>query len=345
MTMRYRLLGKSGLRVSEWCLGTMTFGEDWGWGANAAECREMFEIFASRGGNFIDTANFYTGGNSERIVGNLIRQERERYVLATKFSLGMRDGDPNSGGNHRKNIIRSLEDSLKRLQTDYIDLYWLHAWDFTTPVEEIMRTLDDLVAQGKILYVGISDTPAWIVAQANTLASLRGWSPFVALQIEYSLVERTAERDLLPMAKAFELAVTPWSPLGGGILTGKYNDAVPEEGVRLKADNRRFSEKNLTIAREVSAVAREIGCEASQVALAWIRSKGLAYIPIIGARSGKQLASNLDAENVNLAPEHLARLEAVSAVERGFPHDFLDSESVRKYLHAGTEGLLDGARR
>ena len=227
--MKYKLLGKSGLRVSELCLGTMTFGEDWGWGASKDESRAVFEAFAAAGGTLIDTANMYTNGSSETITGELISSDRDRYVLATKYTFPdnptspANAGNPNAAGNQRKNLMRSVEGSLKRLGTDYIDLLWLHAWDFMTPVDEVMRGLDDLVSAGKIGYIGISDAPAWVVSQANTLAEWRGWTPFVALQIEYSLIERTPERDLLPMAKAFGLTVTPWSPLGQGVLTGKYN--------------------------------------------------------------------------------------------------------------------------
>ncbi len=211
--MRYKLLGKSGLRVSELCLGTMTFGEDWGWGAPKDTSRQIFDtFFVAAGGNFIDTANLYTNGSSEKIVGELIASDRDRFVVATKYSLTgqwQSDQNPNGAGNHRKNMMRSIEGSLKRLNTDYVDILWLHAWDFATPVEEVMRAFDDLVRQGKVMYIGISDTPAWIVSQATTLAKCNGWTQFIALQIEYSPIERTPERDLIPMATAFELAVTP----------------------------------------------------------------------------------------------------------------------------------------
>ena len=221
--MRYKLFGNSGLRVSELCLVAMTFGEEWGWGASKDESRRLFDAFAEAGGKFSDTANHYTDGTSERYVGEFIAAERERFVLATKYTLNSRPDDPNGGGNHRKSMMQAINASLKRLGTDYIDLYWLHAWDFMTPVDEVMRAFDDLVRSGKVLYIGISDAPAWIVSRANTLAELRGWSPFVGLQIQYSLIERTPERDLLPMARALDIAVTAWGPLGGGLLTGKYN--------------------------------------------------------------------------------------------------------------------------
>ncbi len=221
--MRYKLLGRSGLRVSELALGAMTFGEEWGWGAAKEESKAMFDAYANAGGNFIDTANRYTEGTSEKYVGEFVKADREHFVVATKYTLFTQKDDPNKCGNHRKSMVQALDASLERLDTDYVDLYWLHAWDFTTPVDEVMRALDDMVRAGKVLYIGVSDTPAWIVSQANTLADLRGWTRFVGLQIRYSLIDRTAERDLLPMAREFDLAVTPWSVLGAGVLTGKYN--------------------------------------------------------------------------------------------------------------------------
>lgn len=346
--MRYKLLGKSGLRVSELSLGTMTFGEDWGWGASKDESRKVFDLFVEAGGNFIDTANGYTDGTSEKIVGELIAQERERFVVATKYSFPLRmndgKGDPNASGNHRKNLIQSLNGSLKRLNTDYIDLFWLHAWDFTTPVEEVMRSLDDVVSQGKVLYIGISDTPAWIIAQANTIAQYQGWTQFVALQIEYSLIQRTPERDLLPLAKAFDLAVTPWSPLGGGVLTGKYNQPLREgeEPGRLANGSRgSISERNLAIAKVVSQVAAEIGHTPSQVAIAWLRAQSGIIIPIIGARKATQFQDNLASLDVTLSPEHLQRLNEVSQIELGFPHDFLHNDMIRDRLFGGTFSAID----
>jgi aryl-alcohol dehydrogenase-like predicted oxidoreductase len=220
--MRYKILGRSGLRVSELSLGTMTFGADWGWGSSFEDSKKVFDAYANAGGNFLDTANLYTNGTSEKYVGEFIASEREHFVLATKYSLKEKHGDPNRAGNHRKNLVQSLDNSLKRLKTDYIDLYWIHAWDFLVQPEEVMRALDDQVRAGKILHIGVSDTPAWIVSRAQTIAEMRGWTPFSALQIEYSLIERTPERDLMPMAKELGIAVTPWAPLAGGLLTGKY---------------------------------------------------------------------------------------------------------------------------
>jgi aryl-alcohol dehydrogenase-like predicted oxidoreductase len=348
--MRYKLLGKSGLRVSELSLGTMTFGEDWGWGASKDESQKIFDTYVEAGGNFLDTANGYTDGSSEKIVGELIAKDRERFVVATKYSfpLQMNDkqGNPNGSGNHRKNLIQSLEGSLKRLNTDYIDLFWLHAWDFTTPIEEVLRSLDDMVRQGKILYIGISDTPAWIIAQANTIAHYQGWTQFVALQIEYSLLQRTPERDLIPMAKAFDLAITPWSPLGGGVLTGKYNKPSQEGGEqgRLANFGGTISEKNLAIVDAVSQVAAEIGHTASQVALAWLRAQSGVIIPIIGARKLTQFQDNLACLDVSLSPEHLQRLNEVSQIELGFPHDFLNNDTIRDRLFGGTFSTIDNHR-
>ncbi|AFY51161.1 putative oxidoreductase, aryl-alcohol dehydrogenase like protein [Nostoc sp. PCC 7524] len=347
--MKYKLLGKSGLRVSELCLGTMTFGEDWGCGASKDESQKIFNTFVETGGNFIDTANGYTEGSSEKIVGELIAQDRERFVVATKYSfpsqiMGERKGDPNASGNHRKNLIQSLEGSLKRLNTEYIDLFWLHAWDFTTPIEEVMRSLDDLVRQGKILYIGISDTPAWIVSQANTMAQYHSWTQFVALQIEYSLIQRTPERDLLPMAKAFDLAVTPWSPLGGGVLTGKYNQPIQpgqEQGRLANQAWGHISERSLAIAEVVSQVAAEIGCTPSQVAIAWLRTQSGVIIPIIGTRKLSQLQDNLASLDVILSPAHLQRLHEVSQIELGFPHDFLQNDTMRDRLFGGTFSVID----
>ncbi|MBD1933521.1 MULTISPECIES: aldo/keto reductase [Cyanophyceae] len=348
--MRYKLLGKSGLRVSELCLGTMTFGEDWGWGASKDESRQVFDAFVEAGGNFIDTANGYTDGSSEKIVGELIAAERDLFVVATKYSfpLHMSDkaGNPNGSGNHRKSMMQSLEGSLKRLNTDYIDVFWLHAWDFMTPIEEVMRAFDDLVRSGKVLYIGISDAPAWIVSQANTLAQCYGWTPFVALQVEYSLVERTPERDLLPMAKAFDLAVTPWSPLGSGVLTGKYNKGSGnnEQGRLATTSGGNISKRHLAIAEVVSQVAEEIGHTPPQVALAWLLAQSGVVIPIIGSRKVSQIKDNLACLDVKLSPEHLQRLNEVSKVELGFPHDFLSNDMIRDRLFGGTFDLIDNHR-
>lgn len=342
--MRYNLLGRSGLRVSELGLGTMTFGEDWGWGASKEESRKIFDAYARAGGNFVDTANRYTDGTSERFVGEFIAPDRDYWVVASKYTLLNREGDPNAAGNHRKNMVQSLESSLRRLGTDYLDLLWLHAWDYMTPVEEIMRGLDDLVRAGKVLYVGISDTPAWIVAQANTLAELRGWTPFSALQIEYSLVERTPERELLPMARALDLAVTPWGILGSGVLTGKYNREDPPEEGRAK-EGRGQDSGMLEIARVVSNVAGEVGCTPSQVAIAWILKQPGVMVPLLGARTVDQLQDNLRGLIIDLDEDHLNRLDEATRVDLGFPHEFLAQDHIRNLTHAGTWDLIRNHRR
>jgi aryl-alcohol dehydrogenase-like predicted oxidoreductase len=337
--MKYYLLGRSGLRVSEISLGTMTFGEEWGWGASKEESRKQFELYVERGGNFIDTANRYTEGTSERLVGEFVGARREELVIATKYTLYTRKGDPNSAGNHRKNLVQSLDASLKRLKTDYLDLYWLHAWDYLTPVDEVMRALDDQVRAGKILYIGISDTPAWVVSRANMLATLRGWTPFVGLQIEFSLIERTVERELLPMARELGLTVTPWAPIGGGVLTGKYNKKNFDTKVpkRISPEGKRLSERNLLIAEEVEKIANEIGKKPSQVALNWIRQREQQMIPIIGARTAAQLAENLDCVNFELTTDQIMKLNQVSNIELGFPHEFLQQPPIQDLVFAGTQ--------
>jgi len=270
--MKYRLLGKSGLRVSEAALGTMTFGDEWGWGSPKAEAQRIYETYREAGGNFIDTANFYTSGTSERFLGEFIKGHRDSVVLATKYSNAAPGDDPNAAGNHRKSMMQALEASLKRLQTDYIDLYWVHIWDGITPVEEVMRGLDDLVRQGKVLYVGISDAPAWWIAQANTLAELRGWTQFVGLQIEYSLAERTVERELIPMSKALNLGVLAWSPLAKGVLSGKYHGEGKADGGRMTNEGMKEflpEEQHATrIISAVKAVSEQVGRSMAQVALA-----------------------------------------------------------------------------
>ena len=337
--MRYTLFGRSGLRVSEVALGTMTFGEAWGWGASRNECRRMFEAFADAGGNLVDTACNYTDGESEEIVGELVEPDRERFVVATKYTLTSRREDPNAGGNHRKNLVRTLEQSLRRLRTDYVDLLWLHMWDGMTPVEEVVRALDDLVSSGKVLYVGISDTPAWVVARAVTLAELRGWSPFVALQAPYSLADRDVERELLPMARSLGLTFTPWGMLEGGALTGKYLDDADEprrhDGVGGRTN---------AIAREVLAVAGELEATPAQVAIAWVRAQQWHTVPIVGARSEAQLRENLGALELELSEAYLERLGAVAGFSAGFPREFLESDHVRGLIFGDTFELIDDPR-
>lgn len=331
--MKYKLLGRSGLRVSEICLGTMTFGTEWGYGADEAESRRIYDTFRQAGGNFIDTANRYTEGTSERYLGEFIKPEREKVVLATKYSLRTATGDINDGGNSRKNLMQSFEQSLKRLQTDYIDLLYLHAWDFTTPEQEVMRGLDDLVRSGKVLYIGISDTPAWIVSRCNTLAELMGWSQFIALQIEYSLLQRTPERDLIPMAKAMGLGVTAWGPLAGGALTGKYlND--PQAG-RLKPESARLNDRAQAIAQVVVETARQLNMTPAEVALNWVRRDANNF-PIVGSRNADQLKESLNCVKAQaLPPETIDLLNYASQIELGFPHEFLKSANVLDLLFGG----------
>jgi aryl-alcohol dehydrogenase-like predicted oxidoreductase len=278
--VRYTLLGNSGLRVSELALGTMTFGPDWGWGASESESAKQFELFAEAGGTFIDTANKYTNGSAESILGGLLATDRDHFVVGTKYSLNLRDGDLNAGGNHRKSLVQSLEASLRRLRTDHVDLLWLHAWDYLTPPEEVIRALDDQVRLGKVLYLGVSDTPAWVVAQMQTLAVARGLTPFAGLQIEYSLVQREVERELIPMARGLGLGVLAWGPLGAGVLSGKYARPAAQVGQRRLAD---VDPGRLAIARAAADVADGLGLSSSVVALAWLRAQG-GIIPILGAR-------------------------------------------------------------
>jgi len=330
--MRYKLLGKSGLRVSELCLGTMTFGNDWGWGAPKDESRKIFDSFAEgAGGNFIDTANNYTNGTSEKFVGEFVKSDRDHFVIATKYTLTERKDDPNFGGNHRKNMRRSVEGSLQRLGMDHIDLLWLHMWDGMTPVDEVMRSLDDLIRVGKILYIGISDTPAWVVSQANMLAELRGWSRFVAYQGEYSLASRAPERDILPMTKSMDMAFLAWGALEGGELTGKYNSPT-DEPKRSKDTNDRIKQ----IASVLMDVARDTGRTPSQVAINWARQRPYHMIPIIGARSEKQLMDNLGCLEFELTGEQVSRLDEASPIDLGFPHSFLGSDHVKGLIFGET---------
>jgi len=337
--MQYRLLGNSGLRVSEVALGTMTFGEEWGWGSSKDDSRKVYDAFREAGGNFIDTANFYTNGTSESHLGEFMKDHRQSIVMATKYTNAQPGTDPNAAGNHRKNMMRAVEASLKRLKTDYIDLYWVHIWDQITPVEEVMRALDDLVRQGKVLYVGISDAPAWWIAQANTLAHFRGWSPFVGLQIEYSLIERTVERELVPVAKALNLGLTAWSPLAGGVLSGKYHGHGSSEASRMSSDMMKgFMPEQQRADRIVAAVKKvsdETGRSMAQVALAWLRYRPVPVIPIIGARKLSQLQDNLASFDLALSVEQLKTLNEASHIELGFPHDFYAKEMVRAIVYGG----------
>ncbi|QKG24497.1 aldo/keto reductase [Actinomadura verrucosospora] len=323
--MRYRLFGRTGLRVSELFLGAMTFGEQGGVGAPLPECRRILDAYAGAGGNVVDTAINYRGGASEEFLGELLHGRRDRFVLATKYTVSRDGADPNAAGNHRKNLAASLETSLRRLRTDRIDVYWVHMWDRHTPVEETMRALDDAVRAGKILYVGISDAPAWVAARANTLAEWRGWTPFAGLQVPYSLLNRDIETELLPMAESFGMSVAAWSPLGGGVLSGKYTGGSPARGGRL--DGAQISDHDHRVAKEVQAVADELGATPSQVALAWVRSRSRAVHPIIGARSAEQLADDLGTLDVELPAEAAGRLEEATGFAPAFPSGFIAQTS------------------
>ncbi len=334
----YVTLGSSGLRVSPFCLGAMTFGEDWGWGSSVAESEAIMARFLERGGNFIDTANVYTKGHSEKIIGDFIgrdRSRRDRVVIATKFFGNLFPGDPNGGGAGRKTIVSSCEQSLRRLQTDSIDLYWMHSWDKFTPIEETMRALDDLVQAGKVRYIGFSDTPAWKVAQAQTLAQFRGWTPLVALQIEYSLIERTVEGELIPMALELGLGVTPWSPLRSGVLSGKY---TRENAKTVKADRGErvtqfLDERAYAILDELARIAKPLNTTSAAVALAWVQSRPGVASTIIGARRLDQLDQNLAALDLALDRDQIAALDKLSQPTLSFPAQFLKSANM--FMHAG----------
>jgi aryl-alcohol dehydrogenase-like predicted oxidoreductase len=341
--MRYKILGQhTGLRVSELVLGTGMFGTKWGHGADPEESRRMFDVYVEAGGNFLDTSDSYQFGEAESLLGQFIKPNRDDLVLATKYT---QSADPKGSlsvtGNSRKAMVRSLEHSLKRLGTDRIDLYWVHLADAMTPIDEIVRGFDDLARAGKILYAGLSDFPAWRVSAAAMLAELRGWVPIAALQIEYSLVERTPDRELLPMAAAFGLATIAWSPLGGGVLTGKYRKG--ETGRQTGMGGRLFhaedSAQRTAILDTLEAVAKETGSNAGRVAIAWVGAKGA--IPIIGPRTRAQLDDNLAAVDVSLTRDQVRRLDEVSAVPLGFPHDMLSTPAYQERMAGGKRALLD----
>ena len=331
--MNYKLLGRSGLKVSELCLGTMGFGTENGWGADRDASFAIMDAYASAGGNFLDTANIYKLGTSEKIIGDyLSNNDRDYFVVATKYTLKDNTTNPNASGNNRKNMMRSVEKSLKRLNTEYIDLLYLHIWDDLTPIDEVLRGMDDLVRQGKVNYIAISDTPAWVVAKGNTLAELMGWSQFIALQIEYSLIARTPERELIPMAKHFGMTVLPWAPLGGGVLTGKY---IRGEQGRIKPESKRLNDRAVEITKAVVSVAEELEVSPGNVALKWTMQQGFHCIPIVGATKLSQLEDNLKTVNVTLSDEHLKKLDEASAIELGFPGEFFREEGVQLNTFGG----------
>ncbi|CEP37986.1 MULTISPECIES: aldo/keto reductase [unclassified Halomonas] len=336
----YRLLGRSGLKISPMALGTMTFGTEWSFGADESTSRALFDRYVDHGGNFIDTANYYTDGTSESFVGRFAQGKRDRLVIATKYTLPMHSDDPNSGGNSRRSMVRSVEDSLTRLGSDYIDLLYLHAWDFTTPVEEILRAMDDLVAAGKVVYLGLSDIPAWQASRMQAIADLRGWSPMVAMQLEYNLIERSVEGDLVPMAREMGMGIIPWSPLASGLLTGKYKRAelAPENVVSgsraaIVTEAGPVPERSFRIIDEVKQVATEQNTSPATVALAWLLTRPGMAAPLIGARSISQLEANLAALELELTGDQLARLDEVSAVPLGFPHEYLRRPAVQANIY------------
>jgi aryl-alcohol dehydrogenase-like predicted oxidoreductase len=333
----YVTLGRSGLRVSPLCLGTMTFGEEWGWGSTVKDSEAILDRFLERGGNFIDTANGYTKGHSEKIIGDHLGRhaaKRDRTVIATKFLTNLYRGDPNGGGASRKAIIAQCEQSLRRLQTHYIDLYWMHAWDPTTPIEETLRALDDLVRDGKVRFIGFSDTPAWKCAQAQTIATFRGWSPLIALQIEHSLLERTVEGELIPMARELGLGVTPWSPLARGVLSGKYTraDHGKHQAGRGERVTNALDSKTYDLLDELARIAAEQSTTVARVALAWVRSRPGVTSTIIGARTMDQLDDNLASADVTITPEQIARLDVLTTPKLDFPAAML----------AGSGAIING---
>ena len=322
----YVSLGKSGLRVSPFCLGTATFGEDWGWGASPGDSEAILRHYLENGGNFIDTANVYTKGHSEKIIGDYFAKDtgrRDRVVIATKFFSNLYPGDPNAGGAGRKAVLAQCEQSLRRLQTDYIDLYWLHGWDEFTPVEETLRALDNLVTSGKVRYIGFSNVPAWKTVQAQVIAQFRGWAPLVAIEIEYSLLQRTVEGELIPMALEFGLGVAPFSPLRRGALSGAYTreNASTKKVARGKGVTDYLNEHTYVIIDELLTIARELGTSVAAVALAWVQSRPGVSSTIIGAETIQQLESNLAALDVTLAPEHVSALNKLSQPQLDYPAD------------------------
>ena len=329
----YVTLGRSGLRVSPLCLGTMTFGEDWGWGSSEADSLNILNRYQALGGNFLDTANAYTFGHSEAIIGTYLAanpSKRQQLVLATKFFGAMQSGNPNAGGAGRKNIVWACEESLRRLNTDYIDLYWMHCWDYHTPIDETLRALDDLVRAGKVRYIGFSDTPAWKTSQAQVLAYFRGWTPLIGLQIEYSLLERTAEGELVPMALELGLGITPWSPLKSGVLSGKYRRSGRQTVTAARGErvSCALNERAYELIELLVQIGAELDSTPARVALSWLRARaGVASI-IIGARTAEQLEENVGSLDVSLGAQQLERLSQASEPQLNFPAAFLRQSRV-----------------
>ena len=322
----YVTLGDSGLRVSPLCLGTMTFGEEWGWGCTPEESRRIMDMYMDHGGNFFDTANIYTKGHSEKIVGEHLgasSARRDRAVIATKFMGSMRRGDPNSGGAGRKAIVSQLEQSLRRMKTDHVDLYWMHCQDRFTPMQETLRALDDLVRDGKVRYIGVSNAPAWQVARSQTLAELKGWTPFVGLQVEYSLLARDVEGALIPMAAEMGLGVTPWSPLKGGLLSGKFTRDNAKLSDRGDWTNAGLTDHAYDVIDMLIESAAKVESTPAQVALSWVCGRPGVASTIIGARSGEQLADNIAAASLTLPGDVTKALTKATKPKLPYPHGFL----------------------
>ncbi|WP_344041983.1 aldo/keto reductase [Nocardioides panacihumi] len=345
--MNYRLLGRSGLRVSDLALGTMLFGATTDWGVDAATAAELYAVYRDAGGNYLDTANQYAGGESERILGGLVGGHRDEVVIASKYTNSAPNGrDPNAAGNQRKNMVQSVEGSLRRLGTDRLDVLVVHAWDLLTPVEEVMRGLDDLVRAGKVLYVAVSNTPAWVVARSVTMAELRGWTAYVGVQIEYSLLARTAEAEFLPLCTELGLSVLAWSPLKNGLLTGKYAGA-DSSATAGRLGTRTWTSPAMAwadplggpgagpVLAALASVAGELGVPPAQVALAWLRHRPVHVVPVVGATRADQLRTNLASAGVALTAEQVAGLDAASAVPQAYPHPYLDSPMARSFRSAG----------
>jgi aryl-alcohol dehydrogenase-like predicted oxidoreductase len=342
--MKYKVLGRSGLRVSELCLGAMTFGEELGTGASKEVSGQIYDAYRAAGGNFIDTANIYTAGTSERMLGEFVRAERDDVVIATKYSMSTNPTDPNAAGNNRKNMVQALEASLQRMDTDYVDIFWVHGWDQVTRIDQVMRGLDDLVRAGKVLHVGVSNFPAWLIAQGNTLAEERGWTPFTAVQMHYNLVERSIETDFFDLCAAQDMAILPWSPLAGGLLTGKFN---PDAEHKADADARlktaayapaMLAEHRIAIARGLVELAKTIGCSPSQLALAWLlqRPKG-TVIPILGARKLEQFNDNMGCLDIELNATQIEALDALAPPPVTYPASLFGTDFYRGMMHGEAE--------
>ena len=343
--MNYYTLGKTGLKVSRLALGTMTFGDDWGWGADEADARQLFDTYLDAGGNFIDTADLYTNGNSERMLGRFVKESgtRDRVIITTKFSYNAEPGNPNAGGNSRKNILRAVEGSLQRLETDYIDIYMLHTWDQVTPAAEVMQTLHDLVRAGKVRYIALSDAPAWYVAQAQTLAQERHWEPISTVQLEYSLAERNIEFEYMALAKNLNTSIMVWSPLASGLLSGKYKPS--EQGgegsgrLAMLADSgnpafNKFTKRNWAIVSALESIAQELNRSMAQVALNWVVNRPTVASVIIGATKLHQLQDNLGALAFEIPTELRQQLDTVSRPETRFPYTFFEP-SLQGMINGG----------